>query len=258
VAPPEPKAKPKPAVRTEVFARNETVTAKPAVAPRDVQTGGFGDPQGVASKEETRAPGARERLGSFDLPVGPGQGNGTGGAKGAARTVASTGFGDGATRAEPGTGAARESVRAGGFAEASAPPPAARPKPRTEAVLSHPVEIVNKPKPQYTDEARRRRIEGEVVLEVLFSAAGRPQVLRVVSGLGAGLDESAMRAAEQISFKPLPAHLTRAWRHSCDRSGCSLRTSCSFCLSPEWPARRIRHRRHSTRCSTPSCCASTS
>ena len=65
-----------------------------------------------------------------------------------------------------------------------------------------PVEIVSKPKPAYTEEARKKHLEGEVVLEVLFSASGRTQVVRIVSGLGSGLDESAVRAAEKILFKP--------------------------------------------------------
>jgi TonB family protein len=46
------------------------------------------------------------------------------------------------------------------------------------------------------------RIEGEVLLEVVLQASGRLQVVRVVRGLGHGLDDSAVRAAEQIHFKP--------------------------------------------------------
>jgi hypothetical protein len=37
---------------------------------------------------------------------------------------------------------------------------------------------------------------------VEFSASGKLHVLRVVRGLGHGLDESAIRAAEQIRYKP--------------------------------------------------------
>jgi TonB family protein len=65
-----------------------------------------------------------------------------------------------------------------------------------------PAEILSKPTPAYTDEARRLRVEGEVLLEVVLEASGRVHVVRVVRGLGHGLDESAVRAAEQISFKP--------------------------------------------------------
>jgi len=65
-----------------------------------------------------------------------------------------------------------------------------------------PAEILSKPTPNYTEEARAKRIEGEVLLEVIFEATGRLRVLRVVKGLGHGLDDSAVRAAEQIRFKP--------------------------------------------------------
>ena len=46
------------------------------------------------------------------------------------------------------------------------------------------------------------KIEGDVVLEIVFLANGSIQVNRVVSGLGHGLDEAASRAAQQIKFKP--------------------------------------------------------
>jgi TonB family protein len=92
-------------------------------------------------------------------------------------------------------------VAPSGFAAtpAAAPPVAAAPKP---AQADKPVEVLYKPTPAYTDEARARRIEGEVSLEVEFAADGSIRVLRVVRGLGHGLDEMARRAAEQIRFKP--------------------------------------------------------
>ena len=65
-----------------------------------------------------------------------------------------------------------------------------------------PVEIVFKPTPEYTDEARSARIEGTVSLELEFTAAGDVRVLRVVRGLGHGLDEAAQRAALRIRVKP--------------------------------------------------------
>ena len=65
-----------------------------------------------------------------------------------------------------------------------------------------PVEIVYKPTPEYTDEARSARVEGTVSLELEFTAAGDVRVLRVVRGLGHGLDEAAQRAALRIRFKP--------------------------------------------------------
>jgi TonB family protein len=41
-----------------------------------------------------------------------------------------------------------------------------------------------------------------VVIDVVFLSNGTIQVNRVVSGLGHGLDEAAVRAAQQITFKP--------------------------------------------------------
>ena len=46
------------------------------------------------------------------------------------------------------------------------------------------------------------KIEGDVRLDVVFLANGTIQMNRVVSGLGHGLDEAAIRAAQQIKFKP--------------------------------------------------------
>ena len=54
----------------------------------------------------------------------------------------------------------------------------------------------------YTAEGRSLKIEGDVVLDVVFLANGSVQVSHVVSGLGHGLDEAAARAAQQIKFKP--------------------------------------------------------
>ena len=82
---------------------------------------------------------------------------------------------------------------------------AAAPKPKAVAPPtgnSKPVEILFKPKPAYTDEARAKKIEGEVLLQVVFTAGGDVQVVRVVQGLGHGLDESAQSAARQIKFHP--------------------------------------------------------
>lgn len=156
--------------------------------------------RGTSDKGQLRA----AALGSFDLPSGPGTGNGTGGTRGAKGTVASAGFGNGV--AGPGSGdrgrRGGQTAQAGqaGFDQVAAP---ATPKPRQEVKAAMtPVEILYKPKPVYTDEARRLHVEGEVLMEVTFSANGRLQDMRVVRGLGHGLDEAAQRAAAQIKFRP--------------------------------------------------------
>ena len=65
-----------------------------------------------------------------------------------------------------------------------------------------PVEIIFKPNPVYTDEARNLNLQGEVLLEVLFGANGQLHVNRVVRGMGHGLDEAAIAAANKMRFKP--------------------------------------------------------
>jgi TonB family protein len=64
------------------------------------------------------------------------------------------------------------------------------------------VEITSKPNPVYTEEARDLHIQGDVVLRVVFRASGQIQILGVSQGLGHGLDEAAVRAAQAIQFKP--------------------------------------------------------
>jgi TonB family protein len=62
--------------------------------------------------------------------------------------------------------------------------------------------LTAKPKPDYTDEARRMHIEGDVILRVRVEANGAVQILDLVSGLGHGLDESAKRAILASKFEP--------------------------------------------------------
>ena len=74
---------------------------------------------------------------------------------------------------------------------------ASPPKPAGEAL-----EILYKPRPLYTEEARRARVEGDVVLEVLFPGSGNLRVLRLIRGLGFGLDQNALDAAAKVRFRP--------------------------------------------------------
>jgi TonB family protein len=75
-------------------------------------------------------------------------------------------------------------------------------RPAEAATRAVPAEILSKPTPIYTQEARSLRIEGEVLLEVVLEASGSLRVVRIVRGLGHGLDDNAVKAAEQIRFKP--------------------------------------------------------
>lgn len=178
-------------------------SAAPAtvVAPLNkVQTGGFGDPNGLPGKGDPNKATNVNRLGSPALPGGPGYGNGTGGDKGIRGTVASTGFGNGI--ANPPPPAKRGTVQSTGFVDQSVAAEAPKKKAAASESATTPVNILDKPRPVYTAEGRSLRIEGDVVLDMVFLANGTIQVNRVISGLGHGLDEAATRAAQQIKFKP--------------------------------------------------------
>jgi len=191
---------PKEAVKTNVFSTGSSATPTIARAPSQVQTGGFGDPNGLAAKPGQSKAVNIAALGSFDLPSGPGSGNGTGGAKGVAGVVASSGFGNGT--ANPVHARSGGTVQPGGFASADVPAPMAHSHVEEAAARAIPAEILSKPVPAYTAEAKNLRIEGEVLLEVVLGASGNLRVVRVVRGLGHGLDDNAVKAAQQIHFKP--------------------------------------------------------
>jgi len=195
---------PKQMVKTNLFSSGSSAPQTIAKAADKVQTGGFGDPNGIPAKGNEGKVVNVAQLGSFDLPTGGGKGNGTGGANGVRGVVASSGFGNGVSTSDTNdrTTASRTSVRQAGFGDVNAAQSAAH-SPITEAAAKVvPAEILSKPNPAYTQEARSLRIEGEVLLQVVFQATGQLQVVRVVRGLGHGLDDSAVRAAEQIHFKP--------------------------------------------------------
>lgn len=192
---------PKQAVRTNVFSTGSSAPQTVALAPQKVQTGGFGDPNGVPAKANPGKAVNIAQAGGFDMPTGPGYGNGTGGANGVRGVVASTGFGGGVATSDPRP--ARGQVRTAGFGDADVPaPPTVQSRPAEVAAKITPAEILSKPTPIYTEEARTKKIEGEVLLEVVLEASGKIRVLKVVRGLGHGLDDAAVRAAEQIRFKP--------------------------------------------------------
>ena len=154
------------------FSSKDSLEA-PARLPGTVEAAGFGDVSGVSKSQGRGGPGGK---GQFGLPTISGPGDGM---------------------------AATPVVMASGFASpvtvATVKSPAIT---KPAAVTNTPVEITFKPKPDYTEEGRKQRVNGEVQLQVLFSADGRVHVMKVVRGLGYGLDEQAVKAAEQIKFKP--------------------------------------------------------
>jgi TonB family protein len=65
-----------------------------------------------------------------------------------------------------------------------------------------PPSLVREVKPVYSEEGRRRGIEGDVVMEVIVRADGGVGAVRVVHGLGSGLDQRAVDAVRQWRFSP--------------------------------------------------------
>jgi TonB family protein len=63
-------------------------------------------------------------------------------------------------------------------------------------------QILARPVPGYTEEARRAHVEGAVKLSVVLNANGMVSDIRVAQSLGYGLDEKAMEAARELRFVP--------------------------------------------------------
>jgi periplasmic protein TonB len=58
------------------------------------------------------------------------------------------------------------------------------------------------PDPEYTDEARHEKLQGSVTLRVLVTKDGRAGQIKIVKGLGLGLDERAIAAIQIWRFQP--------------------------------------------------------
>ncbi len=211
---PAPVARPVVAPPAPVVGKFSTpaATEAPKVA-AVAKAAGFGDPSGVtpnpnanraatvasvggfgaANSTDTGGAGKRGPITSTGFGSGAGAGSPNGSAHG---VVASVGFGTG-TQAGP-TGA-RGSVSTTGFGSG---PAAAAAVQHVQQPVTTAIVVLSKPLPQYTAEARDLHIQGDVTLEVRFTASGEVEVLRVVNGLGHGLDEQARLAAQKIRFKP--------------------------------------------------------
>jgi TonB family protein len=89
-----------------------------------------------------------------------------------------------------------------------------------------PPQVVSSTYPAYTDEARNRRIEGVVTIEAAFDPAGNPTVVRIVRGLGYGLDENAAAILKDWRFLP-------ATRNG-DRVAVIAQVDVQFSLQNDW------------------------
>lgn len=85
--------------------------------------------------------------------------------------------------------------------------PAARPiepgaqAPEVDPGFKPPV-LISKVEPAYSEEARKAKYQGTVLLSVVIDASGKVSEIRVVRSLGLGLDEKAVEAVRKWRFKP--------------------------------------------------------
>lgn len=207
-APPD-RPTPAPVVQVGGFASARSAQAVPL--PRPIEQAGFDTEARTSGPKiasaaigvfDQSAAAGRQRPGNgrpdsvADAGFGTGMAAGPAGRGGGGRVVAAgldAGTGGGGPRAP-------QAVKATDFDARAAQPSA--PKVSREARAEVPVEILSKPTPAYTDEARALKIEGEVALEVEFAATGEIRVLKVARSLGHGLDECAARAVQGMRFRP--------------------------------------------------------
>lgn len=186
------------------------------MAKTSTKTGGFGDPMGVHPNPNANRQATVAAVGSFSQATGGASG------AGAARkgSVKGVDFGSGYANGVPGgagrghvamaglsngvasgTSGPRGEVKTNGFRNNEATGIPKQVVANNSANVTS-VEVLSHPHPQYTAEAKQLKIQGDVVLEVRFSANGTVHVIRVVRSLGHGLDQQAIRVAEQTHFKP--------------------------------------------------------
>jgi TonB family protein len=144
------------------LATEPTIIAPPDLTLPDVNVANYGDPLG--------------RIGP--LSNGTGTSGGIGSGKG----------GD----VGPGRGSGAGDGEGGGFGGAVFGPGGG---------ITQPVAIYS-PEPEFSEEGRKARLQGTVVITLVVDAAGKPRNLKVVRSLGLGLDEEALKAVAQWRFKP--------------------------------------------------------
>jgi TonB family protein len=98
----------------------------------------------------------------------------------------------------PGSGPGEDGGQGGGPYSDGGKPRTSHP---TDAVDSRPIAL-NRPRPNYTEEARKSKVQGVVQARVLVGSDGRVLEVRIIGGLPSGLNEEAIRAAMQMQFKP--------------------------------------------------------
>jgi TonB family protein len=65
-----------------------------------------------------------------------------------------------------------------------------------------PPHVIFAPGPEYSEQARRKKIEGVVTLSVTVTTDGTTRDIKIQKGLGYGLDEKAVEVVSRWKFKP--------------------------------------------------------
>ena len=76
------------------------------------------------------------------------------------------------------------------------------PIPTDEYLVNKMPSVIAEVRIPYPPEARAKKIEGKVVLDLLIDALGKVREAKLISGLGYGLDEAALSAIAQFKFQP--------------------------------------------------------
>lgn len=135
-------------------------------------------PVATVAGDETTQAGVMEESKSESESRGPGTGGGVGSGEG-------TGLGEG-------QGSGIGEGEGGGMGGGPYRPGSGIEPPR----------LLREVKATYSEEARRRNLQGEVVLEIVVRRDGSVGDMRVLQGLGSGLDQRAMDAVRQWRFAP--------------------------------------------------------
>ncbi len=157
-----------PKIKNPTLVVPATLYGDPSVMPK--MKGPIGDPEGVPAPPSS----------------GPGQGAGVGRGNG---TGVGRGTGGGLGPGQGGNVGGGDMTLGGGR---SVEPMSASLRPT----------IIYRERAKYTEEARANKIQGTVVLSVVYTFDGRITEIRVVRGLPDGLSESAIEAAKKIRFQP--------------------------------------------------------
>jgi TonB family protein len=99
------------------------------------------------------------------------------------------------------------------------PPPSSQIVPRISGDAADETQVdtrpllLSGPKPDYTSEARKNEIQGNVIARLLVDATGKVQQVKIVAGLPDGLNEEAMKAAYQQKYRPAmkDGHAVGCW-----------------------------------------------